>query len=93
MDDMKKSPIELVTELLAKMTERAQNAEREIAKAKKDADDWYKNFLNKDAQYVKLNNKLAEEVAAHSETRQALREALETAAKKGKADNEKGQNK
>lgn len=76
MDKETKSPIELVTELLAIMTARAVEAERQRDEAQKSSDEWYNNWQNKDAQLKEAEAKLAAEIAEHQNTRQQLREAL-----------------
>ena len=45
MDKETKSPLDLVTELLAVMTARAVEAERQRDEAQKSADEWYQNCL------------------------------------------------
>ena len=74
MDKETKSPLDLVTELLAVMTARAVEAERQRDEAQKSSDEWYNNWQNKDAQLTEA--KLAAEIAEHQNTRQQLREAL-----------------
>lgn len=83
-----KSPIELVTELLGTMAARAVEAERQRDKAKKNADEWYGYYQNKDAELKEVEAKLGAEIAEHQNTRQTLREALDTISKmKGEQDN------
>lgn len=89
MDEKIKSPVDIITAALANMAEWAIEIEQKYIKATKDAEDWYKLFLNKDAKCAELEEKLAAEIAAHRETQRAFRSALSTAAKKGKSDNEK----
>lgn len=76
MDKETKSPLDLVTELLAVMTARAVEAERQRDEAQKSSDEWYNNWQNKDAQLKETEAKLAAEIAEHQNTRQQLREAL-----------------
>ena len=78
MDDKSKSPISLMADLLATMTERALEAERMRDEAKEGAEDWYRYYQEKDAQLKETKARLAEEIKAHRETRQALQKALET---------------
>ena len=76
MNDTTKSPIELMAELLANMTARAVEAERERDEAQKSSDDWYKNWQTKDAALKEAEAKLLAEIGEHQETRRQLREAL-----------------
>lgn len=76
-----KGPIELVTDLLAAMTARAVEAERQLAEAKKSADEWYGYYQDKDKALKETEAKLSAEIAEHQSTRQALREALDNLAK------------
>lgn len=76
MDKETKSPIELVTELLAIMTARAVEAERQRDEAQKSSDEWYNNWQRKDAELKAAEAKLHAEIGEHQETRRQLREAL-----------------
>lgn len=76
MDNETKNPIELVTELLAVMTARAVEAERQRDEARKTSDDWYTNWQRKDAELKEAEAKLHTEIGEHQETRRQLREAL-----------------
>lgn len=58
MNDTTKSPIELMAELLATMTARAVEAERERDEVRKSSDDWYQNWQNKDAALKEAEAKL-----------------------------------
>lgn len=58
MNDTTKSPIELMAELLATMTARAVEAERERDETRKSSDDWYQNWQNKDAALKEAEAKL-----------------------------------
>lgn len=63
-----KTPIELVTALLAEMTERAMEAERQRDIAEKDAETWYTSYLSKDKQLREANEKLLEYLKASGNT-------------------------
>lgn len=83
-----KNPIELVTELLGTMTARAVETERQRDEAEKSSDEWYHNWQAKDAALKEAEAKLSAEIAEHQNTRQKLREALDTISKmKGEQDN------
>ena len=75
MDEKTKNPIALILDLLAEMTERAMEAERQRNAAKKDADNWYRLYLDKDAHLQAAEAKLA-----------ALREYIDNM-KKGETEN------
>lgn len=49
-----KTPIERMADLLAEMTERAAEAERQRDAAKADAEQWYQNYRNKSAEHNAL---------------------------------------
>lgn len=76
MDKETKNPIELVTELLAVMTARAVEAERQRDEAEKTSDDWYTNWQRKDSELKEAEAKLHAEIEEHQETRRQFREAL-----------------
>ena len=76
MDEQTKSPIALMADMLAEMTERAVEADRHRAAAEKNADNWYRLYLDKDAQHKETEAKLA-----------ALREYIDEM-KKGAIENE-----
>ena len=88
MDKETKSPLDLVTELLAVMTARAVEAERQRDEAQKSADEWYQNWQRKDSELKEAEAKLTEEIAEHQNTRQQLREALNN--QEGDQDHGKG---
>lgn len=76
-EERTKSPIELVTELLATMAARAVEVENQLESARKSSDEWYQNWQRKDAQLKEAEAKLAAEIEEHQNTQQALREALD----------------
>lgn len=59
MDENIKSPIALMADLLAEMTERAMEAERQRDAAQKDAENWYSLYKHKDAAHKAAEEKLA----------------------------------
>ena len=75
-EETKKNPIWLVTELLAEMTARVVEAERQRDEAQKSSDEWYAYYQKKDAELKETAAKLAAETEEHQKTRQQLREAL-----------------
>lgn len=58
-----KTPIELMADLLAEMTARATEAERQRDEAKQSSDDWYQRWKDKDEQLKKTESKLEETAA------------------------------
>lgn len=76
MDEKTKTPIELMADLLANMTARAIEAERQRDEAEKSSDEWYQNWQAKDAALKEAEAKLRAEIGEHQETRRQLREAL-----------------
>lgn len=75
-EETKKNPIQLVTELLAEMTARVVEAERQRDEAQKNSDEWYAYYQKKTEELKELEAKLAAETEEHQKTRQQLREAL-----------------
>ena len=55
MDEKTKTPIELMADLLATMTARAIEAERQRDEAEKSSDEWYQNWQTKDAALKELS--------------------------------------
>ena len=75
-EETKKNPIGLVTDLLADMTTRAVEAERQRDEAQKSSDEWYAYYQKKIEELKETEAKLAAEITEHQNTRQQLREAL-----------------
>lgn len=75
-EETKKNPIWLVTELLAEMTARVVEAERQRDEAQQSSDEWYAYYQKKTEELKELEAKLAAETEEHQKTRQQLREAL-----------------
>ena len=75
------SPIGILADALAAMTERAMAAERQRDAAKEDADNWCQTYFRKETQLREAEEKLAAERAAHQKTRHALQLALSPAVK------------
>lgn len=90
MDTSTKTPIELMGDMLATMAERAVQAETERDAAKKDTETWYKAYTALDAKLKELENTLKSEIEEHQRTKQALRDALDTAAELDKRTERKG---
>lgn len=87
MDENKNHPVRKLTDLLADLIIQQVETERQLKEANKSSDDWYQNWQRKDAQLKETEAKLATEIEEHQRTREALREALETAEKKGATNN------
>lgn len=78
MDKNTRSPIELLTDLLATMTERATVAEKERDEAKARSLDWYKSWERADKESKEAQAALAAEIRAHEKTKSDLEEAAHT---------------
>lgn len=77
MEKETKSPINLMADLLAAMTARAMEAERERDEAKKRADDWYMSWQRKDEQLREKEAKLADASEQITELRVKLADMAE----------------
>lgn len=86
MNEAKRSPVQLMADLLGELTERTIEAERQRDEARKSSDEWYQNWQRKDAELKEAQAKLSAEIEEHQRTRDKLREALENKAK-GAQDN------
>lgn len=76
MKEDKKTPIEILSDALASMTERALEAERERDSAKKRADEWYQSWKRKDEEAKELQTMLSAEIKGHGKTKAELEEAV-----------------
>lgn len=85
LDKYESTPIQLLAEALAEMTERAVQAERERDAAKKDAETWYQSYCKQDERIKELEMQMCAEIDEHQKTKDALREALDLAAERSKA--------
>ena len=70
MDANTKNPIEILTEMLATMTARAVEAERQRDEAIASSNEWYAFYQRKDEE-------LGKEKEAHAETKRELQELLD----------------
>lgn len=59
-ENIQKTPIELLTDLLAVMSARATAAEAEVERMKTDDNSWYHHWQTKDAEVKKLTEELNE---------------------------------
>ena len=74
-----RTPIEMLTDMLAAMTERARLAEKQRDEARERANDWYSLHNYKDAELKKAKEELA----------QALEELKKYTMPEGEKDNDK----
>lgn len=72
-----KTPIELMADLLAVMTARAVEAERQRDEAQKSSDEWYGHWQTKDAQLKKTEAKLAEEIEKNKKYEETFKKYTE----------------
>lgn len=71
------TPIQLLSAMLAEMTRRADEAERQLSKEKERADSLLKDWVNDRRTLEEAEAKLAEEIKAHQRTREMLDAALD----------------
>ena len=76
MSNETKKPIELLTDMLATMTERAMAAEKERDDANARSLEWYRNFEKKEKDFKEMQEILSAEIREHQKTKAELEEAL-----------------
>lgn len=76
MAEKQRTPIEQLTDALAKMTERAMVAEKAKEAAEARALDWYKKWEQADKDYKELQGILNAEIQEHQKTKGELEEAV-----------------
>lgn len=79
-----KTPIRIMAELLADMTERAMEAERQRDAAKDDAGQWFLHYKNKAAELDEMKSKMAEKTRENDELRLAVQGYIEILEKESK---------
>lgn len=89
MNEKTTTPIEAMANLLAEMTERAIEAENERVAAREDAQQWYQNYLRKDAQLSEIKAELEAQRKENEELRSTISEYIETM-QKGAQENGQG---
>lgn len=77
MSNHEKTPIELLTDALAAMTERAIRAEKERDDTKTRNLEWYKRWETKDREHKETQAALAAEIREHQTTKAELGEAMD----------------
>ena len=82
MENKPKTPLQVMADTLAEMTERAMEAERQRDAAKEDANNWYNLYAQKDAKHKEAEAKLAAEIEAHKCTQRSVRALIEKYEKK-----------
>ena len=70
MNENAKTPIERMAALLAEMTERAMESERQLAAAKEDATNWYQH-------YTEVKKELAAQIEENQELQNAISKCIE----------------
>lgn len=83
MDNQKKTPIEVLTDTLGEMTERAMEAERQRDAAKEDAANWFQISQRKDVQIKELEAKLKAETEELQRTRRQFKAVIDRHKEKG----------
>ena len=76
MEQQTKTPLQIMADALAEMTERAMEAERQRDAAKEDASNWYDRYVYTNAKLKETEAALQYEEAEHKKTRAALTHAL-----------------
>lgn len=87
MNEKAKTPIESMAALLAEMTERAMEAERERDAAKDDAEQWYQSYLRKTTELSGMIARFDAQTKENEELRSAIAEYIEEL-KKGAQEND-----
>lgn len=77
MYEKKMTPIGSMAALLAEMTERAMEAERQRDAAIKDSENWYQLYLTKNAKFNEVDDALAAQKKENEELRQKIAEYIE----------------
>lgn len=80
MDETKKI-IESLAQAVADMTHRAIEAERARAVEASRANEWFKQYKDRDDKLKEAHSQLASEIREHAKTKAELEEALEAATK------------
>lgn len=70
MNENAKTPIERMAALLAEMTERAMEAERQLAASQEDASNWYQH-------YTEAKKALAAQIEENQELQNAIEKCIE----------------
>lgn len=70
-----KTPLLMLTDALAAMTERATKAEQERDEAKARSLEWYRSYERKDKECKEMQGILNAEIQAHEKTKAELAEA------------------
>lgn len=74
--EKQRTPIEQLTDALAKMTERAMVAENERDKERESSSRWYQKWSQVDKDYKELQGILSAEIQEHQKTKGELEEAV-----------------
>ena len=77
MNEKTRTPIESMAALLAEMTERVIEAERQRDAAKEDADQWYHGYLRKTAELEEAKNRLSAKTKENEELRGSISEYID----------------
>ena len=86
MNEKTTTPIEHMAYMLAKMTEIAIEAERQRDAAKNDAEQWYQNYLRKDAQLEEVEVELTAQINDNEKLRSKIAEYIENMEKGAQAE-------
>lgn len=76
MKEIRRTPIEELTDTLAEMTERAMFAEKAKEAAEARALDWYQKWSKADKDYKEMQGILNTEIQEHQKTKGELEQAV-----------------
>lgn len=76
MENNTRKPIELLTDMLATMTERAMKAEKERDEANARSLEWYRKWEQREKDYKEMQGILSAEIEEHQRTKSNLEEAV-----------------
>lgn len=77
MNETTKTPVELLTALLAEMTERAIEAEQQRDKANESVDQWYRLYMNMETKLKEKETELNDQTKENEKLRAKIAELIE----------------
>lgn len=83
MNEKTLTPIQRMAALLAEMTERAMEAERQRDAAREEAANWYQHYQNKDAKLNEVKAALTAQTKENEELRSTIAAYIENIQKGG----------
>jgi hypothetical protein len=77
MNEQEKTPIERLADLLAEMTYRAMEAERQRDAARDDSDQWYRNYKNVEGKYYQAKDALSAKIEENKKLQKTIGDYIE----------------